>query len=201
MTMKTKGELEASICDGIRRFEQQYVGRGPKDTHTFLIGDLLVVRLQGVLTAAEHQLAKSRSAEKGRGLLKQVRFQLLANARSAMEAMVREITGVEVLSVHHDLSTVTGEEVILFSLSRSPLYREIKRVGKRASAPPFLAMSRGLDGGRADYERNVVHSFGQQGGRSSHSTNGSQRRNLDRFGPIEHQNAAPAEQQRAKLAQ
>lgn len=57
--MKTQGELEAAICDGIRRFEQDYMGRGPKVIHARLLNNLLVVRLQGVLTAAEQHLATS----------------------------------------------------------------------------------------------------------------------------------------------
>src|SRR6478735_2319181 len=112
--MKTQGEIEAGICDGINRFEQEYMGRGPKDIRTHLIGDLLVVRLQGVLTAAEQQLVKSLSADKGRDLLKQVRTQLIETARPVLEVMVEDVTGVEVLSLHHDISTATGEEVILF---------------------------------------------------------------------------------------
>ena len=66
--MRTLGELEAAICEGVSRFEQEYMGRGPKSIHAHLLGDLLVVRLQGVLTAAEQQLVKSLSAEKGKGL-------------------------------------------------------------------------------------------------------------------------------------
>ena len=80
--MKTHGEIEAAICEGISRFEQEYMGRGPKDIHTHLIGDLLVVRLQGVLTAAEQQLVKTLPTDTGRGLLKQVRTQLMETARS-----------------------------------------------------------------------------------------------------------------------
>ena len=125
--MKTQGEIEAAICEGISRFEQEYMGRGPKDIHAHLIGDLLVVRLQGVLTAAEQQLVKTLPAEKGRDLLKQVRTQLIETARPVLEAMVQEITGVKVLSLHHDISTVTGEEVVLFTLAESPLFREIKK--------------------------------------------------------------------------
>ena len=125
--MKTQGEIEAAICEGISRFEQEYMGRGPKDIHTHLIGDLLVVRLRGVLTAAEQQLAKSPPAEKGRDLLKQVRIQLIETARPVLEAMVQEVTGVTVLSLHHDISTVTGEEVVLFTLTESPLFRETKK--------------------------------------------------------------------------
>ncbi len=125
--MKTQGEIEAAICEGMSRFEQEYMGRGPKDIHAYLIGDLLVVRLQAVLTAAEYQLAKSLSGEKGRDLLKQVRIQLIETARPVLEAMVQEVTGVTVLSLHHDISTVTGEEVVLFTLAESPLFRETKR--------------------------------------------------------------------------
>jgi uncharacterized protein YbcI len=68
--MKSQGEIEAAICEGVSHFEQDYMGRGPKDIHTHLLGDLLLVRLQGVLTAAEQQLVKSLPVEKGRDLLK-----------------------------------------------------------------------------------------------------------------------------------
>src|ERR1700751_4159148 len=127
LAMRTQGEIESAICEGMARFEQEYMGRGPKDIHTHLIGDLLVVRLQGVLTAAEQQLVKSLSAEKGRDLLKQVRTQLIETARPLMEAMVHEATGVQVLSLHHDISTATGEEVVLFTLAESPAFRETKK--------------------------------------------------------------------------
>ena len=125
--MKTQGEIEAAICEGIGRFEQEYMGRGPKDIHTHLIRDLLIVRLEGVLTAAEQQLAKSLAPERGRDLLKQVRTQLIETARPVMEALVENVTGVKVLSLHHDISTVTGEEVVLFTLAESPLFRETKK--------------------------------------------------------------------------
>jgi uncharacterized protein YbcI len=125
--MKTPGEIEAAVCRGMTRFAQECMGRGPKDVHAHLIGDLLVVRLQGVLTAAEQHLVKSLQAEKGRDLLKQVRTQLIETARPIMQAMVEEITGVEVLTLHHDISTVTGEEVVLFTLVESPLLRDAKK--------------------------------------------------------------------------
>lgn len=121
--MKTLGEIEAAVGDGIRRFEQEYMGRGPKDVHTHLIGDLLVVRLQGVLTVAEQQLARSLPPEKGRDLLKQVRTHLIETARPVLEAMVNNATGAQVLSLHHDISTVTGEEVLLLTLTAVPTCR------------------------------------------------------------------------------
>ena len=124
--MKTHGEIEAAICELISHFEQDYMGRGPKDIHAFLLGDLLVVRLQGVLTAAEQQLVRSLAAEKGRDLLKQVRTHLIETARPIMAAMIEKVTGVKIVSMHHDISTLTGEEVVIFTLARSPDFREAK---------------------------------------------------------------------------
>jgi len=127
MTLKTQGEIEAAIGDGISRFEQDFMGRGPKKIQAHLIGDLLVVRLTGVLTAAEQHLVKSLPSEKGRDLLKEVRTHLIETARPLMEAMVEEVTGAKVLSLHHDISTATGEEVVLFTLAEAPAVREPKR--------------------------------------------------------------------------
>ena len=124
--MKTQGEIEAAICEGISRFEQEYMGRGPKDIHAHLIGELVVVRLRGVLTAAEQQLVKTLPTEKGRDLLKQVRTHLIETARPLMESLIQDITGVKVLSLHHDISTATGEEVVIFTLTAVPPYREVK---------------------------------------------------------------------------
>src|SRR6185503_13606809 len=106
--MKTQGEIEAAVCEVIARFEQQYMGRGPKDIHAHLLGDLVVVRLQGVLTAAEQQLVTSLPMERGRDLLKQVRTQLIETARPVLEALIEEVTGVKVLGLHHDISTARG---------------------------------------------------------------------------------------------
>ena len=125
--MKTSGEIEAAICQVMSRFEQEYMGHGPKDVRTHLVGDLLIVRLQGVLTSAERQLAKTHRDGNGRNLLKQVRVQLIESARPIMEALVEEITGIKVLSLHHDISTATGEEVVLFPLVGTPLFRETKK--------------------------------------------------------------------------
>lgn len=125
--MKTQGEIEAAVCDGMTRFEQEYMGRGPKDIRTHLLGDFLVVRLQGVLTAAEQQLVKSVPHDKGRDLLKQVRTQLVETARPVLQSMIEGITATRVVTMHHDISTVTGEEVVVFTLAESPTTRETRK--------------------------------------------------------------------------
>jgi uncharacterized protein YbcI len=126
VVMRTQGEIEAAICDGISRFEQEYMGRGPKDIHAYLIRDIVFVRLKGVLTAAEQHLVKSQPPEKGRDLLKQVRTHLLETARPLLEVVVQEVTGVRVMSMHHDISTITGEEVVLFTLAETPPVRDTR---------------------------------------------------------------------------
>jgi len=125
--MNTHGEIESAISDGMSRFELEYMGRGPKDIRAHLIDDLIVVRLKGVLTAAEQHLVKTLPATRGRDLLKEVRTHLIETARPTMEAMVQAITGIKVLSMHHDISTSTGEEVVLFTLTQSPLLRTTKQ--------------------------------------------------------------------------
>jgi uncharacterized protein YbcI len=124
--MKTQGDIEAAVCAGISRFEQETKGRGPKDINAYLLGDLLVVRLQGLLTPGEQQLAKTPS-ERGRDLIKQVRTHLIETAKPLLQGMVQTITGVQMVSMHHDISTVTGEAFIIFTLAESPLYRQAKK--------------------------------------------------------------------------
>lgn len=130
--MKTQGEIEAAICDVIRSFELEYMGRGPADTHAHLVNELLVVRLKGVLTAAERHLVQWLTSADGRDLLKPVRPQLIESARPRMEAMVRDVTGVKVTSLHHDISTVTCEELMVFTLAELPPIRQTKKTNFRA---------------------------------------------------------------------
>jgi uncharacterized protein YbcI len=125
--MQTQGEMERGISEGMSRFERQYMGRGPQDVHAYLIHDMVVVRLKGVLTAAEQHLVTALPPDTGRDLLKQVRSRLIEIARPTMAAMVEGITGAKVVSLHHDISTLTGEELVLFTLADPPPFRETKK--------------------------------------------------------------------------
>lgn len=124
--LKTQGEIEADVCEVIQQYSLEYMGRAPKAVSAYLLGDLLLVRMSGILTIAQHHLAET-SAEKGKLLLKQVRSQLIELARTELEAMIKACTCVNVISLHHDISTVTGEEIIVFTLDKSPATRLIKR--------------------------------------------------------------------------
>jgi len=118
---KSKGELEAEISQAIIRFKKEYMGRGPLSVRTYLIDDMALVRLQGVLTAAEQKLAEVEERSRGRDLIKQVRLELIEHGRPLLETVVEEILGVKVVSLHTDISTRTGESVIIFTLAESPL--------------------------------------------------------------------------------
>jgi CheY-like chemotaxis protein len=118
----TQTESEAAICDGIIRFQEEYLGWRSDQVQIHFINQLLVVRIRSVLTLAERQLGKTASPEKGRDLIKQTRKQLLELARPMLESLVYEAVGVKVRSMHHDISTVTGEEVIVFSLGETPRF-------------------------------------------------------------------------------
>ena len=122
--MKTKGQLEAEISEAIIKFEKEYMGRGPDETKTYIIDDMVMVRLRGVLTPAEKQLAKTDEGTRGRALIKQVRIELLEKGRTLLETIIRDITGRKVTSLHTDISTVTGERVIIFTLDGCPSFHD-----------------------------------------------------------------------------
>ncbi len=117
---KTKGQVEAEISEAIIKFEKEYMGRGPDETKTYIIGDMVLVRLRGVLTPAEKQLAKTDDNLKGRALIKQVRIELLEKARVLLENIVQDVLREKVVTMHTDISTITGERVIIFILENAP---------------------------------------------------------------------------------
>ena len=115
MSDKTKGQIEALIGEAIIKFEKDYMGRGPQETKTYIIKDMIFVRLKGVLTPAEEQLAKTGE---GAELIKKTRMQLLEGARVLLESIVSDITKCQVRSLHTDISTKTGERIIIFTLEQ-----------------------------------------------------------------------------------
>lgn len=116
MNDKTKGQIEALIGEAIIKFEKEYMGRGPQETKTYIIKDMVFIRLKGVLTPAEEQLAKTTE---GADLIKKTRVQLLEGARLLLENIVSDITGCQVKSLHTDISTKTGERIIIFTLDQN----------------------------------------------------------------------------------
>ncbi len=114
---KTKGQMETEICEAVIKFEKEFMGRGPLEAKAYIIDDIVLVRLKKVLTQAELRLADSSNRRNGSELIKRVRIALLEQGRSMLESSVEAITDVKVKSLHTDISTVTGERVIIFTLA------------------------------------------------------------------------------------
>lgn len=121
MSAKTKGQYESEISEAVIKFEKEFMGRGPLETKTYIIDDIVLVRLKNVLTQAELKLANAEDRSDGRELIKRVRIALLEQGRPLLEAVVEKILNIKVKSLHTDISTVTGERVILFSLESAPV--------------------------------------------------------------------------------
>ena len=113
MKRKTRGQSEAEFTKAIVKFEKEYLGRGPLEARTFFLKDMIFVRLRGVLTPAEMKLAEARE---GQALVKETRRQLHENSRPLLEGVVRDIVGCGVISLHTDMSTKTGERIIVFTV-------------------------------------------------------------------------------------
>ena len=111
--MKTKGEIEAEISRAIVQFEIDYMGRGPKEARTHVIDDMIVVRLKGVLTPAEEQLTKTAD---GSELVKKMRATLIDKAKPLLYRVVGDISDAKILDLHTDISTASGERVLVFTL-------------------------------------------------------------------------------------
>lgn len=110
MEPKTRGMVEAEFTKAFIQFEREYLGRGPQDVRTIFLNDMVLVRLQGLMTPAEHKLAES---DQGRELLKEMRRRLFEGARTAIEEMARAIIACNVISLHTDMSTKTGERIVV----------------------------------------------------------------------------------------
>ncbi len=125
VTRRSKGQLEAEISKALIKFELEYMGRGPADARTHVVRDMILVRLKGILTPAEHQLIKAEGVE----LLKEVRAKLLESGRDLLDRIIKDLAGCDVISMHADLSTRTGERIILFVVS-ADLERQFHQQGK-----------------------------------------------------------------------
>jgi uncharacterized protein YbcI len=120
---KTKGEIEAAISEAIVRFEIDYMGRGPKEARSYIVDDLILVRLKGMLTPAEQHLIKTAD---GVELIKRMRSTIIDNARTEFSRVITNTTGVTVRDILTDISTDTGERVFVFILDRN-LGRDLAR--------------------------------------------------------------------------
>jgi uncharacterized protein YbcI len=122
---RTKSEIEKAIRNAIIKFEQEFMGRGPDDVKTFVVRDLVVVRLKGVLTPAERQLSKTAE---GVDMVKRLRQNLIALGRDKLCEQVSHITGAKTLAIFTDIDVQIGERILVFTVDR-----DIQSVSDRVS--------------------------------------------------------------------
>lgn len=118
--MKNRREIEREISQAIIRFEKEFMGRGPLEARSYIIEDMVLVRLKNVLTPAEMKLSESQERQRGRYLIKQMRQELIEQGRPLLDAMIKDILNVSVISLHTDISAKTGERIIVFTLQERP---------------------------------------------------------------------------------
>lgn len=122
--MNSKRETEREISQAIVRFEKEFMGRGPLEAKSYIIDDMVLVRLKNVMTPAEMKLAASDEPKRGRYLIKQVRQELIEQGRPLLDAVIEGILAVKVVSLHTDISARTGERVIVFTLDQRPSFED-----------------------------------------------------------------------------
>lgn len=112
---RTKGEIESAIRTAIIKFEQEFMGRGPDDVKAFIVRDQVLIRLKGVLTPAERQLAKTAD---GVDMVKRLRQNLIAQGRDKLCEQITEITALKTTALFTDIDAHIGERVIVIGLEK-----------------------------------------------------------------------------------
>jgi uncharacterized protein YbcI len=113
---RTRGETEDAFTKAVIKFEREHLGRGPKDARTYFVDDMVLIRLSGLMTPAESVLAREN---KGQEIIKTTRRQLMEVSRPLIRQIVQDVLGLEMISMHTDMSTKTGERVIVLIVDRN----------------------------------------------------------------------------------
>jgi len=116
-TTRTRGQLEDAVSKTVVRFEREYAGKGPVEARTYLLDDMVVVRLQGVFTVMEKTLIENSEGGWNTYLVKQLRTEWIEKIREKLLAEIAELVGTAIVSLHEDVSTQTGESVLAFVLA------------------------------------------------------------------------------------
>lgn len=111
---KSKGVLEAEISKALTHWEKTYLGRGSVSVKSDILRDMVIVVLKGILTPAEYSVCQEKE---GRLSIKTIRNSLVESGVEELKEVLLNITGEEVVSFYTDLSTQTGERMMIFKLS------------------------------------------------------------------------------------
>ncbi|RAL26479.1 hypothetical protein DL897_04405 [Thermoflavimicrobium daqui] len=110
----TKGQLEAEISKALTQWEKEYLGRGSVMVKTDILRDMVFVSLKGILTPSEYKLSETKE---GRSSIKKIRNELVESGRDELSKIIKDLTGEDIITFHTDISTKTGERIMVFRLS------------------------------------------------------------------------------------
>ena len=110
---RKKGTLEADISKALTQWEKEYFGRGSVQVKSDILRNMIIVQLKGILTPAEKELTKSKE---GMISIKKIRSDLIETGNEQLKELIFSLTGEEVEAFHTDISTRSGERIIVFIL-------------------------------------------------------------------------------------
>nr|WP_205603302.1 DUF2294 domain-containing protein [Heyndrickxia ginsengihumi] len=113
MINMSKGYIESEISKAITRWEKDFLGRGSISVKTDILRDMIIVVLQGILTPAEYSVCETKE---GMLSVKRFRAELVESGIDSLKEIILNIAGEEVKSFHSDISTITGERIMVFTL-------------------------------------------------------------------------------------
>lgn len=111
-----KRKLEAEISEAFIKLQRELIGRGPQETKTYIVEDMVIARFKGVLTVEEKHLV---GHDTGRKVVKHMRQVLREMYSKDFEEIVEKHTGCQVLSSHSDISTKMGERIEVFVVDKN----------------------------------------------------------------------------------
>jgi uncharacterized protein YbcI len=111
---KSKGKLEAEISKALTQWEKTYLGRGSISVKADILRDMVIVALHRILTPAEYSLCKDKE---GMLSVKKNRNSLVESGITELKEMMFTITNHEVVSFYTDISTNSGERIMIFKFS------------------------------------------------------------------------------------
>lgn len=114
--MSLRVKIEGEISRAMTKYYREMLGKGPEETKVYIIEDMVLVRFRGILTRKEQQLVRT---QRGCELVKEMRQVLRDSNIDEEERIITDCTGFSVISSYCDLSTKTGEMVIIFIMDQN----------------------------------------------------------------------------------
>jgi len=128
MYIYTQKEIEDHIgCDFFKLYYSLFESSQPTVSVNIvsnISNNMLLVMIGNTFTLLEEESIKRNDIS--RLMFKDARSRLLSSNKIELIEIIHHNTGVGVSSIHHDISTVTGEEAFVFSLKDKPHCKSAK---------------------------------------------------------------------------